>query len=221
MKNQNTLVAVEGLPFIAAAIVLTLVVALLLFFYAPRAMIYVTIPLIILTIFVTAFFRNPTRPIPEDPKAIVSPADGTVLFVKKVQEKDFLNAEVIMISVFMSVFNVHINRIPMTGTVVKAKYFPGKFFVASLDKASSENERNALVIKNKNGRSILVVQIAGLVARRIVCYAKEGDTLDKGVRFGLIRFGSRLDLYLPVDSDIKVSPGDKVKGGETIMGVLP
>lgn len=221
MKNQNTLIAVEGFPFIFAALALTVVVAVLLYIYAPKAMPYVTIPLIILTLFVTAFFRNPARTIPGDPRAVISPADGKVIDITRVQEKDFLNAEVIKISVFMSVFNVHVNRVPMAGKVVGAKYFPGKFLVASLDKASTENERNALVIENKEGVKILVIQIAGLVARRIVCYAKEGDTLEKGIRFGLIRFGSRLDLYLPAGSDIKVSLGDKVKGGETVMGVLP
>ncbi|MBN1571663.1 MAG: phosphatidylserine decarboxylase family protein [Deltaproteobacteria bacterium] len=221
MKNQNTLFVVEGFPFIFAALVLTIVVAVLLYFYAPKAMPYVTIPLIILTLFVTAFFRNPNRTIPQDPRAVVSPADGKVIEIAKVQEKSFLNTEAIKISVFMSVFNVHVNRVPMAGKVVKARYFPGKFFVASLDKASSENERNGLVIENEKSEKILVVQIAGIVARRIVCYAKEGDTLQKGIRFGLIRFGSRLDLYLPVDSEIKVTPGEKVKGGETIMGVLP
>ena len=221
MKNQNTLFVVEGFPFIFAALILTVVVAVSLYIYAPKAMPYVTIPLIILTLFVIAFFRNPDRTIPEDPKAVVSPADGKVIEIVRVQERSFLDAEVIKISVFMSVFNVHVNRVPMAGKVVKAKYFPGKFFVASLDKASSENERNSLVIENKGGVKILVVQIAGIVARRIVCYAKEGDTLEKGIRFGLIRFGSRLDLYLPVDSEINVSLGDKVKGGETIMGVLP
>lgn len=221
MKNQNTLIVMEGFPFIIAALLLTVAVAVSLYIYAPKAMIYVTIPLIILTLFVIAFFRNPNRTIPGNPKAVVSPADGRVIEIAKVQEKSFLNAEVIKISVFMSVFNVHVNRVPMAGKVVKVKYFPGKFFVASLDKASSENERNALVIENKEGEKILVVQIAGIVARRIVCYTVKGDVLDKGVRFGLIRFGSRLDLYLPVDSDIKVSPGDRVKGGETVMGVLP
>lgn len=221
MKNQNTLFVVEGFPFIFAALLLTIAVAVSLYIYAPKAMPYFTIPLIILTLFVIAFFRNPDRTIPGDPKAVVSPADGKVIEIVKIDEKDFLNAEVVKISVFMSVFNVHVNRVPMAGKVVRAQYFPGKFLVASLDKASTDNERNALVIENKGGAKILVVQIAGIVARRIVCYAKEGDTLEKGVRFGLIRFGSRLDLYLPADSDIKVSAGEKVKGGETIMGVLP
>jgi phosphatidylserine decarboxylase len=221
MKNQNTLFVVEGFPFIIAALLLTIAVAVSLYIYAPKAMPYVTIPLIILTLFVIAFFRNPDRTIPGDPKAVVSPADGKVIEIVKIDEKDFLNDKVVKISVFMSVFNVHVNRVPMAGKVVRIEYFPGKFLVASLDKASTDNERNALLIENKSGVKILVVQIAGIVARRIVCYAKEGDILEKGIRFGLIRFGSRLDLFLPTGSDIKVSVGDKVKGGETIMGVLP
>ena len=118
----------------------------------------------------------------------------------------------------MSIFNVHVNRIPFGGTVKKIKYFPGKFLVASLDKASELNERSAVLIEGAGGANILVVQIAGLVARRIVCYLAEGDSVVKGVRYGLIRFGSRLDLYLPTNTDIKVAVGDRVKGGETIMG---
>ena len=219
MRNQNNIIVTEGIPFILAAILITVVIAIILFYYAPKIAIYVTIVFLILTFFVTAFFRNPDRVIPQDPKAVVSPADGKVIEISEVYENDFLKKDVIKISVFMSVFNVHVNRVPMDGKAVDISYFPGKFFVASLDKASSENEQNRIVIEN-GGTKILVVQIAGIVARRIVSYVKEGDVLKKGSRFGLIRFGSRLDLYLPMDTKITVSVGDKVKGGESIMGVL-
>lgn len=220
MRNQNNIIVTEGIPFIVAVLLITVVIAIILFYYAPKIAIYVTIVFLALTIFVTAFFRNPNRVIPQDPKAVVSPADGKVIEISEVYENDFLKKDVIKISVFMSVFNVHVNRVPMDGKAVEISYFPGKFFVASLDKASSENEQNRIVIENSGGTKILVVQIAGIVARRIVSYVKEGDVLQKGSRFGLIRFGSRLDLYLPTDTKITVSVGDKVKGGESIMGVL-
>jgi phosphatidylserine decarboxylase len=221
MKNQNIPIVVEGIPFIVGSIFLTVLVTLLVYFYAPRAVLWVSIPLVVITLFVTAFFRNPERVIPQNPRAVVSPADGTVIDIREVTEENFLKEKVIRISVFMSVFNVHVNRVPVGGRAVSISYLPGKFFVASLDKASSENERNAIMIETKDGTRILVVQIAGIVARRIVCYVREGDTMEKGKRFGLIRFGSRLDLYLPVGAEITVGVGEKVRGGETIMGVLP
>lgn len=221
MRNQNNIIVSEGIPFVLTAFLITILIAVLLFYYAPKIAIYVTIILLALTVFIAAFFRNPNRIIPADPKAVVSPADGRVIDISEVYENDFLKEDVIKISVFMSVFNVHVNRVPMDGRAVKVSYFPGKFFVASLDKASSENEQNRIVIENDSGTKILVVQIAGIVARRIVSYVKEGDVLKKGLRFGLIRFGSRLDLFLPKGTKVKVSFGDKVKGGETIMGVLP
>jgi phosphatidylserine decarboxylase len=170
---------------------------------------------------VTAFFRNPQRTIPGDPKAVVCPADGKVIEIKEMDEPDFLKARCIRICVFMNVFNVHVNRIPLAGTIKRIQYFPGKFLVASLDKASELNERNAVLIEGAGGVKVLVVQIAGMVARRIVSYITVGDSVKKGDRFGLIRFGSRLDLYLPLDTKITVRMGETVKGGETIMGVLP
>lgn len=220
MKNKKTPIAVEGIPFILIALVITIVISTLLHFFAPGALIYVSIPLAILTLFVMAFFRNPKREIPDGPGVIVSPADGKVIDIRKVKGNDLLGSESNRISVFMSVFNVHVNRIPMAGKVVKIAYFPGKFLVASMDKASEENERSAVVIENRDGVRILVVQIAGLVARRIVSYLKEGMVVERGVRMGLIRFGSRLDLYLPTDCEVVVDVGDRVKGGQTIMGRL-
>ena len=214
MKNEKSIVAVEGLPFIIPSLILAIVGAI----FFP---IWAKIILVALLVFVTAFFRNPQRTIPADSKAVVSPADGKVIEVKEIDERDFLKCRAIRICVFMNVFNVHVNRIPFGGRVKRVRYFPGKFFVASLDKASEENERNAVLIEGKGGVSVLVIQIAGLVARRIVSYLKEGDTVKTGDRFGLIRFGSRLDLYLPTTCAVKVKVGDTVRGGETIMGVLP
>jgi phosphatidylserine decarboxylase len=214
MRNEKSIVAVEGLPFIIAALICA--VAGLVFLPIWAAVI-----LGVLFIFVTAFFRNPQRTIPEDPRAVVSPADGKVVEIKEIDEKEFIGTRTVRVSVFMSIFNVHVNRIPYGGTVRRVRYFPGKFLVASLDKASDENERSAVLIEAKGGVKVLVVQIAGLVARRIVSYVKEGDTVKTGERFGLIRFGSRLDLYLPTTASVKVKEGDKVRGGTTIMGVLP
>lgn len=214
MKNEKSIVAIEGLPFIISVLVITIASAFLL----P---LWVTVICAAILTFVTAFFRNPQRRIPADPKAVVSPADGKIIEIKEMDEPDFIKGRCIRVCVFMNVFNVHVNRIPMGGTVRRIQYFPGKFLVASLDKASELNERNAVLIEGAGGVKILVVQIAGLVARRIVSYLAVGDSVNTGVRFGLIRFGSRLDLYLPTNTDIRVQVGQKARAGETIMGVLP
>jgi phosphatidylserine decarboxylase len=222
MKNQHTPIAVEGIPFILIALAIAVIVTLIAYRFLPTvAAVIIAVPLVLLTIFVTMFFRNPDRVIPPDPKAVVSPADGVVLDIVRVTEDELLGCDAVRISVFMSVWNVHVNRVPMAGRAERVVYYPGKFLVARLDKASTDNERNALVITNEEGVKILVVQIAGIVARRIVCYVSEGDTLEKGRRFGLIRFGSRLDVYFPTDAVIRVVEGEKVKAGETVLGELP
>lgn len=221
MKNQHTPIAVEGTPFILAALAIAVVVTLVVNHFFPRAAIFAAVPLVLVCVFVTMFFRNPDRVIPPNPKEVVSPADGKVLDIVRVREDELLGTDAVRVSVFMSIWNVHVNRVPMSGRAERVVYYPGKFLVARLDKASTDNERNALVITNEEGVKILVVQIAGIVARRIVCYVSEGDTLEKGRRFGLIRFGSRLDVYFPTDAVIRVTEGDTVKAGETILGVLP
>ena len=221
MKNQHTPIVVEGIPFILAAVAIAVVVTLIVYHFFPRAAIFAAVPLVLLCVFVTMFFRNPDRVIPPDPKEVVSPADGTVLTIARVREDELFGGDAVRISVFMSIWNVHVNRVPMSGRAERVVYYPGKFLVARLDKASTDNERNALVITNEEGVKIVVVQIAGIVARRIVCYVSEGDMLEKGRRFGLIRFGSRLDVYLPTDSVIRVTEGDTVWAGETVLGVLP
>lgn len=172
-----------------------------------------------LTLFVLFFFRDPERTIPEGTGVVVSPADGKVVVVKDIYEPDYLKLDVKQISIFLSVFNVHVNRSPITGTIELVQYNPGKFHVASVDKASLHNEQTAMVITDRK-QKILVKQIAGLIARRIVCYAKPGDIIKRGERYGLIRFGSRVDLFLPKDAEVKVKVGDRVKGARDIIGVL-
>ena len=178
---------------------------------------YAAIFFLLLTAFVVWFFRNPERDIPSDENSIVSPADGKVIVIGRVFDDRFLKTDALKISIFMNVFNVHVNRIPTSGKVLGVFYNPGKFFSADKDKASLENEQNALLIEAKNGKKFVVNQIAGLIARRIVCYAKPGDSIEKGRRFGMIRFGSRLDVYLPTDCKIDVNVGDKVKAGSSIL----
>jgi len=178
---------------------------------------YAAIFFLLLTAFVVWFFRNPERDIPSDENSIVSPADGKVIVIGRGFDDRFLKTDALKISIFMNVFNVHVNRIPTSGKVLGVFYNPGKFFSADKDKASLENEQNALLIEAKNGKKFVVNQIAGLIARRIVCYAKPGDSIEKGRRFGMIRFGSRLDVYLPTDCKIDVNVGDKVKAGSSIL----
>ncbi|MBT5764669.1 MAG: phosphatidylserine decarboxylase family protein [Nitrospina sp.] len=171
-----------------------------------------------LFLFVTWFFRDPERNIPEDPNAIVSPGDGKV--VEIIQEKDpLLDEAYTRVSIFLNVFNVHVNRVPIAGRIQATRYNPGKFLNAASHKASLDNEQSAILLNN--GRvTILVKQIAGLIARRIVCWAKEGDEYQRGQRYGLIRFGSRMDVFLPEGTDIKVAIGDIVHGGSSIIGYL-
>ncbi len=173
-----------------------------------------------ITLFVCWFFRDPDRNIPENENVIVSPADGKILLVENLDKNDFTDESCIKVSIFMNVFNVHVNRIPFTGKIVKTEYFPGKFFNASFDKSSKDNERNALVIRTDKGKTYAVVQIAGLIARRIVCRTGRGDYLKTGERYGMICFGSRLDIYLPVSTVISVSPGEKVAAGASIIGYM-
>lgn len=174
------------------------------------------IPFWIIAIFVLQFFRDPPREVPSNPKAILAPADGRIVAVEKIQDP-FLNREAIKISVFMNVFNVHSNRSPVDGEVRDKWYFPGKFINADLPKASLENERNALWIKADNGADVTCVQVAGLIAKRIICHVSTGDHLNRGQRFGFIRFGSRVDVYLPLDTKVNVNIGDKVSATLTVL----
>lgn len=197
-------------------IILSIIVALVVYYFTNF---WVTIPFIFIALFVIQFFRDPKREIPNDSNVVLAPADGKVICVEQSTDV-YQNVSALKISVFMNVFNVHSNRSPVDGEVIDLQYIPGKFVNADFDKASVENERNAMVLQLSNGLKITVVQIAGLVARRILCYTKVGNILARGERYGFIRFGSRVDLYLPLDAKPLVSIGQKVKATETILAKL-
>ena len=173
-------------------------------------------PLWAALVFVLQFFRDPPRVIPAAPRLVVSPADGKVVSVEVVEDP-YLKRRALRVSVFMNVFNVHSNRMPVAGKIVQAWYHKGKFLNAALDKSSQENERNALSIQADDGRDVVVVQVAGLIARRILCYVRPDQRVERGERYGFIRFGSRVDVYLPADTRPRVSLGDRVKGGSDIL----
>jgi phosphatidylserine decarboxylase len=175
----------------------------------------------LLTLFVIAFFRDPERSIPPGEKAVLSPADGKIIQVEPCWEEHLLQGPTLKVSIFMSLFNVHVNRIPLTGRVLDVSYQAGKFMRADCDKASLRNEQNALLMETPEGMRLLFVQIAGLIARRIVCWVKKGDAVERGRRFGMIRFGSRLDVYLPRNTQLQVRVGQKALAGQTILGHLP
>jgi len=180
------------------------------------------IPFYIVLVFVLQFFRDPPRPVPELANAVLSPADGRIVKIEKVRDP-YADRDALLISVFMNVFNVHSNRASVDGVVRAVQYFPGLFVNADLDKASSENERNAVVIDaTVNGQQhvVTLVQVAGLIARRILCYVHPTDVLAKGERYGFIRFGSRVDVYLPLSAIPKVAPGDKVSATTTVLATL-
>lgn len=175
--------------------------------------------LLVVTLFVVFFFRDPRREVPSGNGIVVSPADGKVVVMKEVFESDYLHQSVMQISIFLSVFNVHVNRVPVSGKIECVKYNPGKFHIAAVDKASLENEQTSIVIADMNMK-ILVKQIAGMIARRIACYVQPGDIVKQGQRYGLIFFGSRVDIFLPVNAEIKVKLGDRVKGAKDIIAIL-
>jgi len=170
--------------------------------------------------FSTWFFRDPDRLTPAAAGVVVAPADGKVIFAGREDRNPYIEGPCLRVSIFMSVFNVHVNRIPYDGVVSKINYHQGKFFSANLDKAGEQNEKNAIFIETQEGRHLCVVQIAGLIARRIICKLQSGDEVRRGRRFGMICFGSRLDLYLPENTRLAISVGHKVKAGSTILGDL-
>jgi phosphatidylserine decarboxylase len=209
-KNQWP-IAKEGFLFLIPSALLTI-------FLGGIGWKILTLLGILLTFFIAFFFRNPKRKIPSLQNIILSPADGRIIHLGECEEDRFLKERVLKVSIFMSLFNVHINRAPASGKVIERSYHPGQFFVANAEKSSLLNEQNAFILETEDRLKILLIQIAGFVARRIVCYAKAGDTLRKGEIFGLIRFGSRVDLYLPIDVRPIVRVGQHVKGGESIIG---
>lgn len=207
----HPVIAREGWPFLAITLILAIAATVWCAAWS--------IPLWIIFIFVLQFFRDPAREIPQQADAVLSPCDGRVIKVERAQDP-YGQRDAILVSVFMNVFNVHSNRSPADGTIQKVQYFPGKFVNADLDKASLENERNAIVLSTDEGQTITFVQVAGLIARRILCYVKVGDILSRGQRYGFIRFGSRVDVYLPLSANVKVSIGDKVSATTTILAQL-
>ena len=171
-------------------------------------------------LFIIRFFRKPTRPLITDENKVYAPADGTVMVIEETTESEFFKDKRIQVSIFMSVWNIHINWFPKAGIIKYFKYHPGKFLLARLPKSSTENECTSVVIEDKKRRQILVRQIAGIVARRIICYAKEGNEVKQNTELGFIRFGSRVDLFFPVGTEIQVSIGQKTKGTQTVIATL-
>ena len=208
----HPIIAKEGWPFLAIAIA----VALIATWFGG----WLSLPFWIIALFMLQFFRDPARAVPAEPRAVLAPADGRIVAVEKARD-EYLKRDALKISVFMNVFNVHSNRMPVDGEVLGVWYNPGAFINAALAKASTENERNAIAVRMPDGTEVTTVQVAGLVARRILCYVKAGDRLQRGERYGFIRFGSRVDVYLPLDARPRAAIGDKVSATETILAELP
>ena len=203
-------IAREGYTHIAAAAVLAL-----LFWWlggVPGGIVGLVIFGLVLN-----FFRDPERSLPDDPQAIVSPADGRVIKIAQIQDERFLNGPATLVSIFMSPLNVHVNRNPVSGRVVDVRYNPGKYLRAFADKASLDNEQNAVLVEDPQGRRLCFVQIAGFIARRIVCKLQPGAQIERGVRYGMIMFGSRADIYLPPAAQVSVQVGDRVHGAESVL----
>jgi phosphatidylserine decarboxylase len=209
----HPLIAREGWPFLRVSAILTLIATYWLGWLWA-------LPFWIVFAFILQFFRDPARSVPGDAKSVLSPADGRIVVIEPVRDP-WLDRDALKISVFMNVFNVHSNRSPVDGEVIQRWYHPGKFINADLDKASIENERNALHLRTLDGQDITCVQVAGLIARRILCYVDAGKSLIRGERYGFIRFGSRVDLYLPKDVRVKVGVGETVSATTTILAELP
>ncbi|WP_107855041.1 phosphatidylserine decarboxylase [Neisseria weaveri] len=208
----HPIIAREGWPFITGGLILSILVTACAGWWS--------LPFWVFTVFALQFFRDPSRPIPQDADAVLCPADGRIVVVESARDP-YRNVDALKISVFMNVFNVHSQRSPIDGTVTRVEYNAGKFVNAALDKASTENERNAVLATTRSGREVTFVQVAGLVARRILCYTKAGESLARGERYGFIRFGSRVDVYLPLDAQANVAIGDKVSASSTILARLP
>lgn len=211
----------EGYSIIAVTLCLCLLVAVPLFIFTPLWLaIIVSVVLAAHIVFTLYFFREPSRPVITDPNLIYAPADGKIVVVEPVVEKEFFGNERIQVSVFMSLTNVHINWYPLSGTIEYFKYHPGKYLAAWHPKSSEENERTTVVVKGEK-HTVLFRQIAGLIARRIVCYAKHGDMVGQNTKCGFIKFGSRVDIFLPSGTEVFVKPGEIVMGSQTPIARLP
>lgn len=213
----------EGYTSLALCILFIFVLnALVQFFYPNTNWLHWTVYIFSFFIFVIIlqFFRSPGINVSVEDRHAICPADGKVVVIEETEETEFFKDRRIQISIFMSPINVHVNRYPIGGVVKYQKYHPGKFLVAWHPKSSTENERTTVVVENLKGVAILFRQIAGAMARRIVCYAKEGDMAEQGSQFGFIKFGSRVDVFLPIGTEINVKLGDAVKGGVTVLAEL-
>ena len=210
---SHPVLAREGWPFVG----ISLVAAMLATVFLGWAW---SSPLWVVAVFVLQFFRDPARAVPESKGVVLSPADGRIVSVGRARDP-WLDREALKISVFMNVFNVHSNRAPVTGSVRQRWYHPGRFLNAALDKASLENERNALWLRTQDGRDVTCVQIAGLIARRVLCYVEAGAEVIQGQRFGFIRFGSRVDVYLPLEAEPQAELGQKVYAGISTLARFP
>jgi phosphatidylserine decarboxylase len=213
MQKERIPIAKEGYPFIAFSAFLSLICAIL-------GLSLVTLCLVVISTFILMFFRDPERMVPAIERGVISPADGKIIVIEKTNDERFSEHEMMKISIFMNVFNVHVNRIPFSGKVQQIQYVTGAFLAADSAKAHLNNEYCAVSIETAGGQQLTMVQIAGLVARRIICRLERGDSVTVGERFGMIRFGSRLDLYLPTGSNPTVKVGDKVRAGETLLAYL-
>jgi phosphatidylserine decarboxylase len=211
-RYPHPIIAREGWPYLGTAFAVALVLSLL-GWWVLAALAWIAF------LFVLQFFRDPPRPIPDDPDAVLAPADGRIVRIGNARDP-WLDRDALLVSVFMNVFNVHSNRSPVDAEVKDVWYHRGSFVNAALDKASSDNERNALKLVTPAGAEVTCVQIAGLIARRILCYVKAGDRLSRGQRYGFIRFGSRVDVYLPPDALPKAAVGDKVYASRSIIAQL-
>jgi phosphatidylserine decarboxylase len=207
----HPILAREGWNYALATVIVALAVTVLAGWWS--------LPFWLAALFVVQFFRDPPRELPADERAIVSPADGRIVAVERARDP-WLERDAVKVSVFMNVFNVHSNRSPVDAEVRQAWYHAGSFVNADLDKASLENERNALWLRTERGVDVTCVQVAGLIARRILCYVKAGDRLTRGQRFGFIRFGSRVDVYLPVSAKVTAALGEKVYAGSSVLATI-
>jgi phosphatidylserine decarboxylase len=214
------MIAREGLPFILIGLAIASGTLLGAVRWDSRWLFGLSLLFAVLTVFVVFFFRDPDRTFASQPGALVAPADGKIIAIKELDHNEYIGGGATQVSIFLSVFDVHINRVPVAGKIEYVKYNPGKFLAAFNDKASLENEQTEIGLMTADDARVIFKQIAGLIARRIVCNLDEGDDVVAGDRFGLIRFGSRTDLIVPKDATISVKLGDKVKGGETIVGYL-
>lgn len=213
----------EGRSVIAVFFIILLAINLLIYYFVPENPIITWVLGAISFLFfsfIIRFFRKPTREIVTDENTIYAPADGTVMVIEETNEGEFFKDKRIQVSIFMSVWNVHINWFPLSGAIKYFKYHPGKFLIARLPKSSTENERTTVVLEDKNKRQILIRQIAGILARRIISYAKEGSEVSQNSELGFIRFGSRVDVFLPLNAEVKVKLGDKTKGTQTVIAKI-